>query len=102
MGRSVLVSGERAQVEEMQGRALTQEELFKKSYDEAGCLRQAAADVGVEWLETENLLRRSLQESEEGHWESALALLEKARVQAEQALRQAEHEAEAWKHRVVK
>jgi len=89
------------QTEDMKGRALTQEELFKQSYDEAECLRRAAAVAGAEWFETENMLLRSLEDSEGGHWDSALALVNKARFQAEQALRQAEHEAEAWKHRVI-
>ena len=93
--------GEPAQTKEMKGRALTQQEQFKKSYDKAECLRRAAAVKGAEWLETENLLLLSLEETEEGRWKSALALVEKARFQAEQALRQAEHEAEAWKQRVL-
>lgn len=100
-GSDCSLPGGHPQNEDMKGGVLTQEELFKQSYDEAGCLRRAAAAAGAEWLETENLLLRSLEDSEGGHWDSALALVEKARFQAEQALRQAEHEAEAWKHRVV-
>ena len=95
------LAGVNTQAEKMKGRALTQQELFKQSYGEAECLRQAAASLAVEWLETENLLFHSLKEADEGRWESALELVEKARLQAEQALRQAEHEAEAWKKRVI-
>ena len=96
------LSGQQPQTEGTEGRALTQEELFSQSFDEAGCLRRVAAAAGVEWLETENILLRSLEEANEQRWDSALALVEQARFQSEQALRQAEHEAEAWKHRVIK
>jgi len=101
-GSSCSMPGVGTQIKDIKGRVLTHEELFKQLYDEAECLRRAAAAAGAEWLETETLLLRSLEEADEQRWDSALALAEKARFQAGQALRQAEHEVEAWKHRVVK
>ena len=68
-----LTSGHPQNQQDMQGSAMTQEELFKQSFDEAGCLRRAAAAAGAEWLETEDLLLRSLEDSEGGHLDSALA-----------------------------
>ena len=90
------------QTQQTQGRAQTPEEQYKRSYNEAECLRRAAAAKGAEWLETEKLLLRSIEEAGNGRWENALALAEKGRFQAEQALHQAEYEAEAWKGRVLK
>lgn len=100
-GTDCLLSDERTQTEDLKDRALTQEEPFRQSYDTAECLRRVAAAKGAEWLETESLLIRSLEEAKGGRWDSALALAEKARFQSEQALRQAEHEKESWKQRVV-
>ena len=90
------------QTQQTQGRAQTPEEQYKRLYDEAECLRRAAAAKGAEWLETEKLLLRSIEEAGNGRWENALLLVQEARLQAEQALHQAEHEAEAWKGRVLK
>ena len=94
--------GQTAQTEQEKGRVLTHRQQFNTAYDEAECLRQAAAAKGAEWLETESLLLLSQEAAESGHWEDALALVEKARFQAGQALYQAGYEAEAWKRRVVK
>ena len=69
---------------------------------EAEDLRQNAADAGYEWLETAALLEQARDEVENGSVDSAMALIEKARLQAEAALSQAEHEAEAWRTRVVR
>ena len=90
------------QTQQTQGRAQTPEEQYKRLYDEAECLRRAAAAKGAEWLETEKLLLRSIEEAGSGRLENALLLVQEARLQAEQALHQAEHEAEAWKGRVLK
>ena len=77
-------------------------ESFRQAYDEAECLRKAAAAERAEWLETESLLVQSLEAADRGDWEEASKLVQKARFQAMMALQQVEHEAEAWKHRVVK
>jgi hypothetical protein len=69
---------------------------------EAESLRQQAAQAGYEWLETAALLEQARTEMENGSLENALALIEKARFQAEAALLQASHEAEAWRSRVVR
>jgi hypothetical protein len=94
-------SGEITREKDSGSEAVTQKEFFRQSYDEAECLRKAAAAEGAEWLETESLLHRSLEEADKGHWETASRLVQKANFQAQRALRQAENEAEAWKHRVV-
>lgn len=77
-------------------------ESFGQAYAEAECLRKAAAAERAEWLETESLLQQSLEAADRGEWEEASQLVQKAHFQARTALQQAEHEAEAWKHRVVK
>ena len=82
-------------------KALSEKESFRHAYDEAECLRKAAAAKKVEWLETEKLLNRSLEAADTGEWGKANQLVQKAHFQARTALQQAEHEAEAWKHRVV-
>ena len=64
-------------------------------------LRQLAASVGAEWLETEGLLFRSREEADRGNWRTALELVQKACLQAELALQQAEYESIAWKSRVI-
>ena len=80
----------------------TEKDFYVRAYTEAEYLRLAAASAGAEWLKTESLLVRSKQESENENWETAIQLVQKARFQAETALRQAAYEASAWKHRVVK
>ncbi len=69
---------------------------------EAEDLRQKAAEAGYEWLETAALLEQAREEAEKGSLDNAIALIEKARLQAEAALTQAEREAEAWRSRVVR
>jgi len=68
---------------------------------EAEDLLQQAAEAGYEWLETAALLEQARTEMANGNLDSALALIEKAQFQAEAALIQAEHEAEAWRSRVL-
>ena len=80
----------------------TGDEIFKRLHDSVECLRKKAATRGAEWLETESLLQRALEEAAEGHKETAAQLLMKAHLQAMRALEQADREAEAWKHRVIK
>lgn len=80
---------------------VAQKVFFRRSYDEAECLRRVAAAAGAEWRETEKLLIRSLEEAESGHWEVATQLVQKARFQAGKALQQAEQEERAWQHRVI-
>ena len=96
-----LPSGQVNQPENIVRSPVTPENIFRQSYDKAECLRRAAAAKGAEWLETESLLLQSQEEAEKANWETAYQLAQKAQFQAETALRQAELEAEAWRHRVV-
>ena len=80
----------------------SEKDHFERSFTEAECFRKAAARAGAEWLKTEDLLSRATEEAENGHWDIALQLVERARFQAETALSQAEYEALAWKHRVIR
>ena len=75
--------------------------FFEQRYAEAERWRQGAATAGYEWLETEGLLEQAREQEAHGNTEAALALLDKARFQAEMAVKQAEHEAEAWRSRVI-
>ena len=79
-----------------------EKDFYVRVYTEAQCLRLAAARAGAEWLKTESLLVRSQEESENENWDTAIQLAQKARFQAETALRQAAYEASVWKHRVLK
>jgi hypothetical protein len=74
---------------------------FERRYDEAERLRADAAAMGAEWLQTEQLLADARKTAEQGDRNAALALVEEARFQAEAAIRQADHEADAWRDRVV-
>ena len=80
----------------------SEEDSFKRSYMEAECLTKAAARAGAEWLKAGQLLKQSSEEAEKGHWDVATGLANKARFQAETALQQADYEARAWKHRVIR
>jgi len=80
----------------------SEEDSFKRSHIEAECFRKAAARAAAEWLKTEQLLKQSSEEAENGHWDVASELVKKARFQAEAALQQAGYEAQAWKRRVVR
>lgn len=75
---------------------------LERQYAGAENLRQEAAAAGFEWLETETLLNEALEQEASGNTDEALALVGRARVQAEMAVRQAEHEAQAWRTRVVR
>ena len=75
---------------------------FERRYAEAEDMRAEAAALGWEWIETEKLLDQAREAAANGDDMAALELVEKARFQAEAAIRQAEHEAEAWKGRVVR
>ena len=79
----------------------TSGKYFQQQFAVAEHLRQAAASKSAEWLETEGLLVRSQEEAGNGEWSAAFQLVQKACLQAELALQQAEYESEAWKHRVV-
>lgn len=79
----------------------TNRKYFEQQVSVAERLRQTAASKDAEWLETENLLIRSREEAGDGNWNAAFQLLQKACVQAELALQQAEYESQAWKSRVV-
>ena len=75
---------------------------FEQRYDAAERLRQSAAAFGYEWIGTADLLEQARASEASGDRETALALVEQARFQSIAALEQAEHEAEAWKKRVVR
>lgn len=75
---------------------------FDRRYAKAEHLRAEAAAAGAEWLETGKLLDQANEEAAGGNMDAAFLLLEKARFQAETAIKQAEHEAGAWAGRVVR
>jgi hypothetical protein len=75
---------------------------FSVRLEEAEELRARAAAAGFEWRKTAELLREARQRQQAGDSQQAWQLLDQARTQAELALRQAEHEAEAWRKRVVR
>ena len=75
---------------------------FERQLAEAEQLRLDAAAAGAEWLQTEGLLDEARDEAARGDMDAALALVDKARFQAETALRQAEHESTAWQDRVIR
>lgn len=75
---------------------------FPARLEEAEQLRGSAAARGFEWLRTAELLEEARLRHEAGDMQQAWQLLEQGHMQAEHALRQAEHEAEAWQRRVVR
>ena len=79
----------------------TNSKYFEQQFTVAEHFRQAAAAAGAEWLETEGLLVSSQEKAANGDWSTAFQLVQKACLQAELALQQAEYESEAWKRRVV-
>ena len=76
-------------------------QLFQKQFTTAANLRQTASEAGAEWLETEGLLLLSQEQANNNNWHTAFQLVQKACLQAELALQQAETESESWKRRVV-
>lgn len=75
---------------------------FDREFGEAERLRAEAAAAGAEWLETGNLLEQAREAEAAGNTARARELVEEAKFQAEAALRQAGHEAEAWRERVIR
>ena len=75
---------------------------FDAQFAAAEQLRLKAAEAGYEWLETGKLLELARNEADGGNPDEALALVAKARLQAEAAISQAESESEAWQSRVVR
>lgn len=74
---------------------------FDVQLAEAERLRVQAAEAGYEWLETAALIQQARVAAANGDLDNAKALVEKARFQAETAIKQAAHETEAWRSRVV-
>jgi len=74
---------------------------LEKRFAEAERMRMMAADAGAEWLQTEELIKQAKTEAARGDTERANSLLELAQFQAETAIKQAQHEADAWSGRVV-
>lgn len=75
---------------------------FEQRFAEAERLRADASAAGAEWLETGKLLDQANEEAADGNMDVAFSLLDKARFQAEAAIKQAEYEASAWASRVVR
>ena len=75
---------------------------FEKRLAEAERMRVMAADAGAEWLQTEELIKQAKTEAARGDMESANSLLEQAQFESETAIKQAQHEADAWSSRVVR
>ena len=75
---------------------------FDRKLEEAEQLHIQAAEAGAEWLNTESLLQQARDAAADGDEALALTYIEKARFEAEAALRQADHEAETWQHRVIR
>ena len=74
---------------------------FDRRYAVAERLQAEASAAGAEWLETGKLLSQASEAAAGGDTDAAYLLLDKARFQAEMAIKQAEHEAGAWASRVV-
>jgi hypothetical protein len=75
---------------------------FERRFDEAERLRSEAAAADSEWLETGDLLAQAQQAASRDDLDAAMVLVERARFQAEMAIKQAAREADAWAGRVVK
>ena len=75
---------------------------FDRRYAAAERMQAEASAAGAEWLETGKLLDQASEEAADGNMDVAFSLLDKARFQAEAAIKQAEHEADAWINRVVR
>ena len=65
-------------------------------------LRQAAADLGAEWLETGALVQKARQAAAAEEWQTAWQLAERAKQQSELAIEQSERESTAWQRRAVR
>jgi len=74
---------------------------FDRQYAEVERLRVEAEAAGAEWLETSKLLAQAIETAAQDDMDAAFLLLDKARFQSEMAIKQAEHEADAWASRVV-
>jgi hypothetical protein len=99
----VMASAERVAAGRLQVSALDRcTATFEQRIVEAERLRAEAAAAGSEWLDTEELLSRAKDEAANENMEAACSLLELAVFQANTAIRQAEHEADAWHKRVVR
>ena len=70
--------------------------------ERAEAARQAAAELGYEWLKTKALIQQAREAAAEENWQHAVELATEARLQGELAAAQAEREAEAWQRRVVR
>jgi hypothetical protein len=77
-------------------------ESANSAIHQAETARRAAAEAGAEWLETGKMIDKARQAADDGDFEQAAALAEKARQQGELAVAQAQREAEAWQQRVIR
>jgi hypothetical protein len=76
--------------------------VVSERIQQAEAARRQAAGQGAEWLETGNLIESARREADQGNWEQAAALAERALRQGELAVAQARRESEAWQARVVR
>jgi hypothetical protein len=67
-----------------------------------GSVSERIHGQGAEWLETGNLIESARREADQGNWEQAAALAERALRQGELAVAQARRESDAWQARVVR
>ncbi|MDH3275820.1 MAG: hypothetical protein OEM64_10340 [Gammaproteobacteria bacterium] len=74
---------------------------LERRFAEVERMRVMAAEAGAEWLQTEELIKQAKTEATRGDMERSNSLLELAQFQAETAIKQAQHEADAWSGRVV-
>ena len=75
---------------------------FDRRYAAAERMQAEASAAGAEWLETGKLLDQASEAAADGNMDVAFSSLDKARFQAEAAIKQAEHEADAWINRIVR
>ena len=75
---------------------------FEAAYEAGEAARKAARKLGFEWRDTKRMLRRAKKLAEQGEYEKAIRLANRARRQGELGVLQAKEQAEAWKELVVK
>jgi hypothetical protein len=75
---------------------------FNKAYQEADDMRKKAASMSYEWRDTGKLLKSAKKANDAGKADKAMTLVAKALEQSNDAIAQANREADAWKSRVPK
>lgn len=77
-------------------------ESFEQAYATASAARKQAASVGFEWRDTRKLLKRAKKAAEGGDFDTAVTLADRARFESEQAVEQAQLQADHWQDAVPK